>query len=185
MLLKKSGRTSIEGFRKQCNQLQDQESQLVEKIASLETRKQELVDAIRLADRAVANNQCVTDRDLAYASDKYERCSKINKFRLAKTPDNTLEMSINGDVNIVIDQGKLSSKSPDAVLIRLLESRNQELGPLSELVHGLQVIAKDNWDMNEVNFLAEMCLCAYTNSLHLQDCSRHLHILESRKDDTA
>ncbi|CAO0790171.1 unnamed protein product [Mucor circinelloides] len=143
-------KTSIEGFRKQCNQLQDQESQLVEKIASLETRKQELVDAIRLADRAVANNQCVTDRDLAYASDKYERCSKINKFRLAKAPDNTLEMSINGDVNIVIDQGKLSSKSPDAVLIRLLESRNQELGPLSELVHGLQVIAKDNWDMNEI-----------------------------------
>ncbi|KAK4511588.1 uncharacterized protein ATC70_012804 [Mucor velutinosus] len=143
-------KTSIEGFKKHYKELEDLESQLVEKTTSLEKRKQELVDAIDLAKRLKANNHYVTDRDLAYAADKFRRCSKINKFRLPKAPDDTLELSINGDVNIVVDKEKLSSQSEDAVLIRLLESRNQELGPLSELVHGLQVIAKDNWDMDEI-----------------------------------
>ncbi|GAN01406.1 hypothetical protein MAM1_0007d00839 [Mucor ambiguus] len=143
-------RASIEGFKRHYKELEDRESQLVEEAATLEKRKQEVLDAIQLADRLKANNQYVTDRDLAYAADKFQRCSKINKFRLPKAPDDTLELSINGDVDIVVDKKKLSSKSEDAVLIRLLERRNQELGPLSELVHGLQVIAKDNWDMDEI-----------------------------------
>lgn len=144
-------RTSIEGFKRHYKELEDLESSLGEKTASLESRKQELVDAIQLADRRKANNHYATERDLAYAADKFHRCSKINKFRLPKAPDDTLELSINGDVNIVVDKEKLARKSNDAVLIRLLESRNQELGPLSELVHGLQVIAKDNWDMDEAS----------------------------------
>lgn len=151
LLRKRLDRTSIEGFKRHYKELEDFESSLGEKTASLEKRKQELVDAIQLADRLKANNHYATERDLAYAADKFHRCSKINKFRLPKAPDNTLELSINGDVNIVVDKEKLARKSDDAVLIRLLESRNQELGPLSELVHGLQVIAKDNWDMDEAS----------------------------------
>ncbi|KAF1799985.1 Spc7 kinetochore protein-domain-containing protein [Mucor lusitanicus] len=143
-------KASIEGFRRHYKELEDLESQLMEKTTSLEKRKQELMDAIKLADKLKANNRYVTERDLAYAADKFQRSSKINRFRLPKAPDDTLELSINSDVDIVVDKVKLNSKSEDAVLIRLLESRNQELGPLSELVHGLQMIAKDNWDMDEI-----------------------------------
>ncbi|KAL9537462.1 hypothetical protein MBANPS3_011754 [Mucor bainieri] len=143
-------KTSIEGFKRHYKELESQESQLLEKATSLEKRKQELLNAIQDADRLKANNQYVTEQDLAAAADRFQRCCKINKFRLPRAPDSTLQLTINGDLDIVIDKEKLASKSEDAVLIRLLESRNQELGPVSELVHGLQAIAKDNWDMDEI-----------------------------------
>lgn len=107
---------------------------------------------IKQAEIVLEHNQCVTNEDLFHAAENFRKCSEINKFRLKKALDDNIELSINGDVNIVINQNKLRSKSEDAELIRMLESRDRELGPLSELVHGLQLIARNNWDMNEVKY---------------------------------
>ncbi|CEP12832.1 hypothetical protein [Parasitella parasitica] len=142
---------SIQGFTNQLKRLELEEMTLLEKTAALEKRKSELRATIKQSKTILETTRFVTEMDLAQAADTFKKCADINKFRLKKALDNTIELSINGDVDVFIDQNKLRNKSEDAVLIRMLESRNNELGPLSELVHGLQLVARDKWDMNERN----------------------------------
>ncbi|KAI8646386.1 Spc7 kinetochore protein-domain-containing protein [Parasitella parasitica] len=141
---------SIQGFANQVKRLEIEEITLLEKTATLERRKSELMATIKQAKTVLKTTRYVTEKDLARAADTFKRCADINKFRLKKALGDTIELSINGDVDVFIDQNKLRSQSEDAVLIRMLESRDNELGPLSELVYGLQLVAKDKWDMNEI-----------------------------------
>lgn len=84
------------------------------------------------------------------AAELFNKCSEINRWKLGKAENDIVEVSISDDINVVVDRTKLQQKSEDAVLIRMLERRDRELGPLAELVHGLKITAKNKWDMNEV-----------------------------------
>lgn len=44
----------------------------------------------------------------------------------------------------------MARQEHDAVLIRMLESRDRALGPIADLFHGLRLVAQDQWDMNEL-----------------------------------
>jgi hypothetical protein len=59
-------------------------------------------------------------------------------------------MNIHKDINIVIDKEKLATQQPDAVLTRMLESRDRKFGPIAELLHGLKVETSNKWDLDEV-----------------------------------
>lgn len=98
----------------------------------------------------LVDNECISVKDLVDAAELFNRCSEINKLKLEKSENDVIEVSIDEDINVVVDRTKLQQKSEDAVLVRMLDSRDRELGPLAELVHGLKVIAKNKWDMNEV-----------------------------------
>jgi hypothetical protein len=98
----------------------------------------------------LVENECITPKDLVDAAELFGRCSEIHKWKLEKAENDIIQVNISEDINIVVDRTKLQQKKEDAVLIRMLDSRDRELGPLAELVHGLKIAAKNKWDMNEV-----------------------------------
>lgn len=82
--------------------------------------------------------------------DLFERNSEIGGWKMEKPEDDVIQMGLEHNIDVTINQTKLANKQSDAVLIRMLESKDRSLGPLAELIHGLTVIAHDKWEIDEV-----------------------------------
>jgi hypothetical protein len=80
----------------------------------------------------------------------FKKNSEMGGWKMERPEDDIVHMGLDHNIHITINQTKLANKQHDAVFIRMLESKDRTLGPLAELIHGLTVIARDKWDIDEV-----------------------------------
>lgn len=67
-----------------------------------------------------------------------------------------------GQIDVTIDKDKLDAKDSEAILIRMPEKTEKELGPFAELVHGLSKFVVGIWKVEEITQL----MAIYWNRLN-------------------
>lgn len=180
----------MESYQKQLESLESEEFEAMEKLALLNKEKQNQLDSIQQANRTLEEHPYVTEKEFVAAADTFIRCVDMHQFRLEKNNDQTLQFGMSGGIHITFDRVQLQNRGEKAVLIQLLGSKEIELGPLAELVHGLKIVVRDKWDINEVTESLKkklsICVCVRLDKqLVCSDYSRHCHVLESSHYDTA
>ena len=83
--------------------------------------------------------------------DKYEACGKIGGWEIINWTDEETELTLDNDINVVINHSKLEARDLDAIIVRMVEQRERVYGAFSELVFGLSTMVTDVWDMKQVN----------------------------------
>lgn len=96
--------------------------------------------------------------------EKYEACGKIGGWEIINWTDQETELTLDNDINIVIDHSKLEAREWDAIIVRMMEERERVYGAFSELVFGLSALVTNVWDMKQVNHDFE-CLYVIAHSV--------------------
>lgn len=94
---------------------------------------------------------------MSFHAEKYEACGKIGGWEIINWTDDETELTLDNDINIVIDHSKLEARDVEAIIVRMVEQREPVYGAFSELVLGLSGLMTDVWDMKQVNHELE-CL---------------------------
>ncbi|KAI7899600.1 Spc7 kinetochore protein-domain-containing protein [Cokeromyces recurvatus] len=141
---------SIQAFTEKAEKLEKDDIELSEKIVSLEKNKTELQEIIEKAEDIIAKNKVITLKELADASQAFNRCSKLYSWKFEKIKEDFVKVCINQDISIIIDDKKLKNKVDNAILIHTRDDLEEDFGPLVKLLHGLKTIIKDKWDINEI-----------------------------------
>ncbi|KAI9487587.1 MAG: Spc7 kinetochore protein-domain-containing protein [Benjaminiella poitrasii] len=141
---------SIQAFTDKAKQLERDDAALSEKIASLDERKIELEEIIVNAEDIIAKNKIVTLTELEDASQNFAKCSKLYNWNFKKIEEELVRIHLSQDITLVIDKEKLRNKVEDGVVIHTKDNIEEELGQLAPLLHGLDMVKKNKWDINEI-----------------------------------
>ncbi|KAI8087693.1 Spc7 kinetochore protein-domain-containing protein [Gilbertella persicaria] len=143
-------RNTMQSYEKQIATLESEEHELEEKTVSLNEQKQYLLESIENSNVTLREHPYVTEKEFVAAADTYNRCIEIHDYQLEQHNDRIMQFSMSGGIHITCDRIQLQNRGEKAVLIQLLDSRERELGPLAELVHGLKIVVRNKWDINEI-----------------------------------
>ncbi|KAI8059230.1 Spc7 kinetochore protein-domain-containing protein [Gongronella butleri] len=120
------------------------------RLQKLQIRKKELKQAIEQAQATIDAHPYVSERDLADAKFNYDLCTTLCGLQLIDKTEHTIKMTVLNALDVEIDFAKLRSHQNDAVLIRMLDDKAREAGHFAELVHGLQLMARDLWKPDDI-----------------------------------
>ncbi|ORX52291.1 hypothetical protein DM01DRAFT_1059408 [Hesseltinella vesiculosa] len=124
--------------------------QIVDRVADLKQRKEDLLKAIAEAEKVIEDHPYVSERDLIDAKDNFDLCSTLCAWQSLEKSDKKLEMVLFGDLDVQIDLLKLQAHQMDAVFIGMIEARERDYGAFAELIHGLQVMSRNLWTSNQI-----------------------------------
>ncbi|KAF7732109.1 hypothetical protein EC973_006364 [Apophysomyces ossiformis] len=143
-------RTAVQLLKGEGDALQRRELMLSNRLSSIERQKITINEAIEKARKIRDDNKFVTATDVHKSKEQLDSCKNLCGLRLVRQAGSITEITIGGDLNIVMDSKKLEQKSADAVSVGVLEDRKEELEAFVELVPGLRKLLQNQWDQTEI-----------------------------------
>lgn len=113
-------KSSLDTFKKDAEQLKDEEAALNAQLERLEQRKRQLNDDIDKANDICNEYKCLTLDDLRAAKKHYKECVDICRWEPLKVSPDMLAFVYDQDLEIRIDLRKLKLRKSDATMARLI-----------------------------------------------------------------
>ncbi|KAL0096564.1 Spc7 kinetochore protein-domain-containing protein [Phycomyces blakesleeanus] len=143
-------RAAMQVFREQNEELESEEFQLRERSEALQQRKVELLEALELAKKIREENKYSTENDVAQAKERFKNNASKLQLNIIKKTEETTEVVISNDIRVTINIKELKKNPCEAVSVRVEENRKNVHEEFTELIHGINMIIKDEKNQYKV-----------------------------------